>query len=80
MFTQPSGPADPNSRAQSVPFLQITEGDDDQQGRQPLDVLALHLVRPDLERQSTAARRASAVRPLLLVRFSPNHSQQGHDQ
>ena len=38
MFTQPSSLADPTVGTQSLPFLRITECDDDQQGRNPLNV------------------------------------------
>ena len=58
-----------NRRAENVPFLQFGWGDDNQQGSERLDVLALHPVRRSLERQPPILRTTTAVRraPRQLV-------------
>jgi hypothetical protein len=69
--TQPS-----NRRAEDLPFLQVGRCDDNQQGSNYLNVLALHRVRPDLERWPAAVRTRDAVRPLRSLSAAGSGSAQ----
>src|SRR5207237_9893641 len=51
-----------NCRAESLSILQLGRGHDHQQGRDVLDLLALHGLRPDLECRPTRGRTPRTIR------------------